>query len=270
MPETAGNTIDDPSAFVRQHYHDFLNRDPDAPGLTFWAGQIEGCGADAQCREARRVNVSAAFFLSIEFQETGYLAYRAYQAAYGDSASPNVPGTVPIIRLKEFQSDARRLGQGVRVGVGDWQRQLETNKNAFALDFVRSVRFTTAYPAAMTAGEFVTQLDQNAGRVLSAVERAQLVAALGATPADAQKRARVFRRVAEDADLRQRETNRAFVLMQYYGYLRRNPDDPRDTNFGGGGSGSTSSKSSTATSSAPRWSGPSSSPSNTAKGSGSE
>src|SRR5215212_3557817 len=42
-----------------------------------------------------------------------------------------------------------------------------------------------------------------------------------------------LRRVAEDADLRQRETNRAFVLMQYFGYLRRNPDDPQDTDFRG-------------------------------------
>jgi hypothetical protein len=42
-----------------------------------------------------------------------------------------------------------------------------------------------------------------------------------------------LRKVAEDADLRQRETNRAFVLMQYYGYLRRNPDDPLDVDFRG-------------------------------------
>ena len=94
-PESAGNTIDDDEEFVRQHYHDFLNREPDAAGLAFWAGEIEGCGADAQCREVKRINVSAAFFLSIEFQQTGYLVYRTYKAAYGDATSPNVAGTVP-------------------------------------------------------------------------------------------------------------------------------------------------------------------------------
>jgi hypothetical protein len=29
------------------------------------------------------------------------------------------------------------------------------------------------------------------------------------------------------------ETSRAFVLMQYFGYLRRNPDDPPDSDFAG-------------------------------------
>jgi hypothetical protein len=85
----------------------------------------------------------------------------------------------------------------------------------------------------MTADEFVAKLDQNTGGVLSAAEKAQLVAMLGATPADSQKRGPVVRKVAEDSDLRQRELNRAFVLMQFYGYLRRNPDDPQDTDFRG-------------------------------------
>src|SRR5256714_6539624 len=65
------NPIDDTRTFVRQQYHDFLNREPDESGLNFWVNQIESCGADPQCREVKRINVSAAFFLSIEFQETG-------------------------------------------------------------------------------------------------------------------------------------------------------------------------------------------------------
>jgi hypothetical protein len=79
----------------------------------------------------------------------------------------------------------------------------------------------------------VTQLDSNAGGVLSASEKASLVATLGATPADVTKRASVLRAVAEDADLRSAEFNKAFVLMQYFGYLRRNPDDAPDANFDG-------------------------------------
>ncbi|MDQ5839345.1 MAG: DUF4214 domain-containing protein, partial [Acidobacteriota bacterium] len=81
------NPIDDSQFFVRQHYHDFLSREPDASGLQFWAGQINNCGADAQCREVRRVNVSAAFFLSIEFQETGFFALRARRAAFGQRSA---------------------------------------------------------------------------------------------------------------------------------------------------------------------------------------
>jgi hypothetical protein len=230
---TSANPADDSAFFVRQHYRDFLGRDPDAAGLAFWTNEIEKCGADAQCREVRRINVSAAFFLSIEFQETGYLAYRFYKSAYGDAASPNVAGTVPVVRLREFLADAGKIGAGVQVGVGDWQRQLDENKAAYASEFVSRTRFRADFPAGMTADEFVSKLDSRAGGVLSADERAQLVALLGQTPADEQKRAQVLRLVAEDTDLRQRETNRAFVLMQYYGYMRRNPDDPQDTDFRG-------------------------------------
>ncbi len=121
----------------------------------------------------------------------------------------------------------------LKVGVGDWQQQLEANKNAYAAEFVQSARFLAAFPAAMTAEEFVTKLGENTGAALSPEEKAALVSALGATPADAAKRAQVLRAVAEDADLRRAELNRAFVLMQYYGYMRRNPDDPQDTDFGG-------------------------------------
>jgi uncharacterized repeat protein (TIGR01451 family) len=229
----AQNPIGDSQFFVRQHYHDFLNREPDAGGLQFWVDQIESCGSDQACREVKRINVSAAFFLSIEFQETGYLAYRMYNAAYGDTTSPNVAGTVPIIRLQEFQPDSQQIGQGVQVGIGNWQQQLEDNKAAYALAFVQRQRFLAAFPLNLTAQEFVNKLDQNTLGVLSAGEKSQLIASLGSTPADAQKRAIVVRMVAEDSDLRQRELNRAFVLMQYYGYLRRNPDDPQDTDFRG-------------------------------------
>jgi len=43
----------------------------------------------------------------------------------------------------------------------------------------------------------------------------------------------VLRKAAEDADLHRLEFNRAFVLMQYFGYLRRDPDDPPDADFSG-------------------------------------
>jgi hypothetical protein len=229
----AANPVDDSTFFVRQHYADFLNREPDASGLAFWVNQIESCGASAQCREVKRIHVSAAFFLSIEFQETGYLVERIYKTAYGDATSPRVSGTVPVIRLREFLPDTQAIGRGLIVGQGDWQNQLEQNKNAFALEFVNRPRFAAAFPSTMTADEFVSKLDQNAGGVLSASDKASLVALLGAAPADASKRAQVLRSVAENADLRQRELNRAFVLMQYYGYMRRNPDDPQDTDFRG-------------------------------------
>ena len=110
--EPATNVIDDAQSFVCQHYHDFLNRQPDAPGLAFWTNQITSCGADQACLEGRRINVSASFFLSIEFQDTGYLVERIYKAAYGDATSTSTfPSPhqlpVPVVRLNEFLSDTQ-------------------------------------------------------------------------------------------------------------------------------------------------------------------
>ena len=87
------NPIDDSTFFVRQHYLDFLNREPDAAGLAFWVNQIESCGADAACREVKRINVSAAFFLSIEFQKTGLEAYLTHRAAFGQLSGPTTWGS---------------------------------------------------------------------------------------------------------------------------------------------------------------------------------
>jgi hypothetical protein len=235
---TPVNPIDNASFFVRQHYFDFLNRIPDAAGLQFWTNQITECDSQPEpqrtaCREVRRINVSAAFFLSIEFQETGYIVYRVYKTAYGDSTSPNVPGTVPVVRLNEFLGDSQQIGQGVVVGEGDWLQQLENNKNALVLEFVKRQRFTDAFPLSMTPLQFVDKLNQNADFVLSQSEHDQLVAQLtGASDVNAG-RAAALRQVAEHPLLRQRELNRAFVQMQYFGYLRRNPDDPQDTDFRG-------------------------------------
>jgi hypothetical protein len=222
------NPIDGSTFFVRQHYLDFLSREPDTDGLAFWINGIESCGSNTQCRELKRVNASAAFFLSIEFQETGYLVYRVHKTGLGNLAGKPVP-----VRFLPFLGDTQQIGQGVRVGIGNWQAQLESNKQAYALAFVQRPAFLSAFPESMTADQIVTKMDQNAGGVLSAQEKSNLVAVLGATPADTVKRASVLRSVAEDADLKAAETSKAFVLMQYFGYMRRNPDDAPDSNFSG-------------------------------------
>jgi hypothetical protein len=226
------NSIDDPQFFVIQHYRDFLNREPDPNGLAFWTNEITSCGTTAQCIQVKRINVSAAFFLSIEFQETGYLVYKFYKVAYG-----NLPGTPVPLRLNEFLPDTQQIGNGVMVGVGDWQAQLETNKQAFASQFVVRTRFTSAFPNSSTPAEFVDGLFGNAGFVPSAAERASAISEFGGagTSADTAARARALRQVAENPTLGHQEFNRAFVLMQYFGYLRRNPNDPPEAglNFDG-------------------------------------
>jgi hypothetical protein len=219
------NPVDDDAFFVRQHYRDFFSREPDAEGLAFWTGEIKKCGANAACREARRVSVSAAFFLSIEFQETGYLVYRLYKTAYGRAPA----------RVEEFMLDARVMGEGVVVGRPGWELLLGANKASSALAFVGRDEFEGRYPTTLAPAQFVNSLFLNAGVTPTDVERQAAVAEFGgaADTSDEEARARALRRVAESPALARAETNRAFVLMQYFGYLRRNPDEAPDTDLTG-------------------------------------
>jgi glucose/arabinose dehydrogenase len=219
------NPLDRSDFFVTQHYLDFLNREPDAEGLQFWVQGIESCGADFQCREVKRIDTSAAFFLSIEFQETGYLVYLLHKAAFG-----NVPGTPVPVRLSDFLRDTQEIGRNVVVGESDWEGQLEANKLGFVNAFVERAAFVDLYATGQTPTQYVNALNTNAGLALTPAEVTDLAARL----ADGREtRASVLRRVAEDADFRAAEFNRAFVLMQYFGYLRRDPDASPNTSFEG-------------------------------------
>lgn len=227
-------TINDSDFFVNQQYVDFLSRFPDQSGFDYWVNQITTCGANQVCVEGARDNTSGAFFLSIEFQETGYLVERMYKAAYGSSTGTSTFGgthtlSVPIVRRSEFLPDTLQMSNGVVVGVTGWETVLENNKVAFANDFVSRARFTTAYPA-MSASQFVDTLNTNAGSPLSQSERDLLVNQL---TSGAKTRAQVVRSVAEDSTLVNAEKNPAFVLMQFLGYLRRDPNVGPDTDYTG-------------------------------------
>jgi len=222
----SNNQLQDTTAFVKQHYRDFLNREPDPSGLAFWVNNIEGCGSNTPCREVKRIDTSAAFFLSIEFQQTGFLVYRLYKTSF--PASPARPRGLP--RFAELIPDAQTIGNGVVVGEPNWQGKLEANTVAFINTFVSRLEFQATYPAQLTAAQYVDNLNTLANGALSTNERNALVNGLNGGQ---ETRATVLRKVAEDVDFSNAEFNRAFVLMQYFGYLRRNPDAAPDTDFSG-------------------------------------
>ena len=205
------NPVDDSQFFVRQHYRDFLNREPDPSGLAFWTQEIEQCGADAQCREVKRINVSAAFFLSIEFQDTGFLVERIYRLAFGINVS-----------YRDFVYDARKVGEGVVVGRGDWRARLDANRRAYAEEFAARPPFREEFPDDLTPPQYVERLNTKATGALSPAEFTALVTGL---ENGTETRGSALLKVADDEDFRRREFNRGFVLMQYLGYLRRDPDE---------------------------------------------
>ena len=133
---------------------------------------------------------------------------------------------VPI-RFSEFLPDTREIGHGVVVNQTGWETVLENNKQAFMSEFVQRQRVIASYPVSLTPQQFVDTLFANAGLTPSETDRTAAINEFGSamTTSDAAARARALRRVAENPALQQQEFNRAFVLMQYFGYLRRNPND---------------------------------------------
>jgi hypothetical protein len=211
------NPIDLTTFIVRQHYVDFLNREPDPAGLEFWSNEINVCGSDETCVAKRRVNVSAAFFLSIEFQQTGYLTYLMQKASFGD-----------MPRYREFLRNSQEIGKDIIVGAPGWEALLEANKQAFLERWVNRPAFKALYDGKSDA-EFVNTLFDNAG-VVDVATRESMVASL---QAGTETRSSVLRKLTENQSFSQKEINSAFVLMQYFGYLRRSPDDTPDNNLDG-------------------------------------
>ena len=215
----AANPVEDASVFVRQHYIDFLGRNPDDQGFGFWTRNMtSGCGADADCLERKRIDTSAAFFLSIEFQRTGFLVYRLYRASYG-----RMP------RREEFLPDARTVANGVVVNATNWESTLTNNEHAFVDAWVNRLAFKFDYDQ-LSNDQFVDRLIANTGASLARETRDALV---GDLVAGRQTRAAVLRTLVEDGSFGKREFNSAFVLMQYFGYLQRNPDEGQDTDMRG-------------------------------------
>jgi hypothetical protein len=297
--------------------------------------QITSCGSDQACIELKRINVSAAFFLSIEFQHTGLLAYLTEKAAFG-----GLPHYGPFMR------DVQALQKGFVFGAPGAATQLEANKQTFFEEFITRPEFAAKYGALSNENYIKTllatgEISTTTGRLfLTRLSGAQVVPPVN-TPATALgiarisfdpttvhfslwpsglsstqtsahlhgpaqsgtnapvmftlpnghfsdfpikldldqggdlrggrlyfdihtqnhpdgeirgkipfqrflvdtliialdegtiTRAQALRLIAEDPDFRQKEFNRAFVLMEYFGYLRRNPDDPADNNLSG-------------------------------------
>jgi hypothetical protein len=140
-----------------------------------------------------------------------------------------------MVRFGQLLADTAEVGQGVVVNQGNWQQQLDANKDAFMLDFVQRQGFIDAYPTTLTPDQFVNKLFTNVGVTPSANELATAVGRFGgaANSADAAARAKALRDVVENAKFISNETNRAFVLMQYFGYLRRNPNEGQDSDYTG-------------------------------------
>jgi hypothetical protein len=205
-----GNAIDMPEYFVRQHYLDFLGREPDESGFNFWSDQIRSCGADMGCIERRTINVSAAYFLSIEFGKTGGFVDGLYRASYGRAP-----------RFAEFMPDTATVARDVVVGTAGWPEHLAANKQAFLDAWVHRPDFRVAYDG-LTNAAYVDRLISNTRVAFGDVEREALVSGLNT---GSMTRSTVLQQISEDDRFLSAKRNEMFVMMEYFGYLRRDPDE---------------------------------------------
>jgi Tol biopolymer transport system component len=203
------NPIDEPQFFVRQHYLDFLNREPDQAGYDYWVNQITQCATDLLCVHHRRIGVSGAFFVELEFQRTGYVVYRMHRAAFGTWPNTSTRGN---LTAAQFFADRPLLTEGA---------DLAQSTINFANSFVQRPAFLQVYPTSLTNAEFVNKLFDMAELSPYTIERQQQIDAMNNA---GKTRAQVLLDVIEISEFKTREYNRAFVLMQYFGYLRRDPD----------------------------------------------
>jgi RHS repeat-associated protein len=239
------NPIDDQRQFVRRQYLDFLNREPDVPGWDFWTDNITKCSdpdrrppsqTEAQCISRQRETTSAAFFFSPEFQNTGYFVLRVYRGSL--ARYPFFGGSNPADPNKdEFTRDHAAVSAGIVVNNQLDPSVINANKQAFVNQFVTRAEFLAIY-GSLNSQQYVDKLFETTGVSPTADERSALITGL---TNNSETKATVLFKIVDGTltgpggiltfqttygkAFYDQQFNQAFVQMEYFGYLRRDPDD---------------------------------------------
>jgi len=132
----------------------------------------------------------------------------------------------------EVTQDQQQIGQGVVVGQPGYAQVLDANKSAYAAQVKNSAAFASRFPQTNPSG-YVDALYASAGVTPTAAERQAAIDAFTSASSPEAGRAAALRAVADSNSIRAAELNTAFVLLQYQGYLRRNPTDAPNTDDSG-------------------------------------
>ena len=209
------NPLQNNGFFVRQHYLDFLFREPDQSGFNAWVGVLNRCDA-APAPDCDRVTVSSSFFRSQEFQLKGYFVYRFYKLllnrlpTYGEI----IPDMISVTGATSTEVFQRRA--------------------AYANNWVQRAAFVNLYGKLDNASFVNTLMDRYGLQTINTpdpnspdsgakivLSRADLAGRLNT---GSLTRAQVVRAIVESDEVFALEFNPAFVAMQYFGYLKRDPD----------------------------------------------
>jgi hypothetical protein len=199
----AANPIDDYRFFIYQHYNDLLGREPGADNVEKLVAAFTQCGSRNECLRARRLELSTTL-LTQEVPTTGVFLYSLYSTGLGRRP-----------RLSEYENDRNALRNN----------NAENNRLTFSLAFVERTEFQRKYPATLSANEFVDHLLNSLPKVQNeslSIERANLLSLYDGTNSG---RAAIVNRINNDSGVSDGFYNHAFVMVQYFSYLRRDPDE---------------------------------------------
>ncbi|HWT02212.1 MAG TPA: hypothetical protein VN256_18315 [Pyrinomonadaceae bacterium] len=215
-------TIKDYDFFIQQQYVDFLRRFPEAAGLQFYLNMLNGCAkTDTECILYTRGALSANFFRSPEFQQKGSFVMHLYMVSLGQRPSTNAELADPTKNkferphYPEFMADLGSISDP-----NDDKAVVSAKKDALTVAWLQRPEIQARF-GGLTNAAFVQKLADTAGVTLS--NQSALVADLNAAR---KTRAQVLRAVVESPEVTDKFYKQAFVTMQYFGYLRRDPDLP--------------------------------------------
>ena len=171
-------------------------------GYQGWQDILNNCGVTV-APPCDRIEVSSAFFRSPEFQDRGYFIYRFYSAV----------GKIPL--YEGFMPDLAKVSGFLSA------QQLEANKAAFVNEFMTRTDFQSKYGAVTDPTSYVDALLQTVGLPNHPSRQAWINGLTAGTLTKGQ----VLRALVESGEVYQKYYNEAFVIMQYFGYLRRSADD---------------------------------------------
>ena len=120
----------------------------------------------------------------------------------------------------EFMPEHGVVAHDVIVGRGDWSAQLEANKQAFVAAWVQRSAFRAAYDGLGNEAFVDTLITQHRGASM-AIEMRWLSGLDDST----LSRVAVLRQIVENGGFTRAKSNQMFVMMEYFGYLRRDPDE---------------------------------------------
>ena len=199
------NPIDDFRFFVSQHYKDIVGREPPAELVERFAAQLGQCGSRNDCLRSRRLDISSMLFVDDDLSVNGTFIHGLYSAALGRRP-----------KFTEFEADRNFVVNG--------GSESDANRLALAAAFVERPEFQRKYPHSQKAEQFVDSLISSASQASGGnaiVDHHELISLYDGS---INGRAKILARIVSEPSFVDAQYNQTFVLMQYFAYLRRDPE----------------------------------------------